>query len=97
MLLVVIVYSVVTFVIQSVIQPTFVGDAVGLAGTLTFLSLVLWGWTSGVGALLAVPLSLLVKAVLVDVDPQSGWLSTLLSGDPGSKAPVPDARPVQSS
>jgi predicted PurR-regulated permease PerM len=98
MLIVIVVYSVVNFVIQSVIQPKFVGDAVGLAGTLTFLSLVFWGWTLGaVGALLAVPLSLLVKAVLVDVDPESGWLSTLLSGDSGSKAALPEAPSVQSS
>jgi len=98
MLLVIVVYSVVNFVIQSVIQPKFVGDAVGHAGTLTFLSLVFWGWTLGaVGALLAVPLSLLVKAVRVDVDPHSRWLSTMLSGDAASKDPVADAARVQSS
>ena len=90
MLLVIVVYSVVNFVIQSVIQPKFVGDAVGLSGTLTFLSLVFWGWTLGpVGALLAVPLSLLAKAVLVDVDPDSRWLSRLLSGDSASRALSP--------
>jgi len=85
MLLVVTVYSVLNFVIQSLVQPKFVGDSVGLSGTLTFLSLVFWGWTLGaLGALLAVPLSLLVKAVLVDVDPESQWLSRLLSGGPAA-------------
>jgi AI-2 transport protein TqsA len=98
MLVVIVVYSVVNFVIQSVIQPKFVGDAVGLAGTLTFLSLIFWGWTLGaVGALLAVPLSLLVKAVLVDVDPDSHWLSTMLSGESVPNDFVPDAPPVQTS
>jgi AI-2 transport protein TqsA len=98
MLVVIVVYSVVNFVIQSVIQPKFVGDAVGLAGTLTFLSLIFWGWTLGaVGALLAVPLSLLVKAVLVDVDPDSRWLSTMLSGDSVPNDSVLDAPSVQSS
>lgn len=81
MLLVVAVYSVLNFVIQSVIQPQFVGDAVGLSGTVTFLSLVFWGWALGaVGALLAVPLSLLAKALLVDVDRDSRWLGPLLAG-----------------
>ncbi len=85
MLLVVAVYSVLNFVIQSVIQPKFVGDAVGLSGTVTFLSLVFWGWALGaVGALLAVPLSLLAKALLVDVDPDSRWLRSLLAGGPAS-------------
>ncbi len=81
MLLVIAVYSALNFVIQSVIQPTFVGDAVGLSGSITFLSLVFWGWALGaVGALLAVPLSLLVKALLIDVDPDSSWLRPLLAG-----------------
>ena len=97
MLLVVVVYSVVNFVIQSVIQPKFVGDAVGLSGTLSFLSLVFWGWTLGaVGALLAIPLSLLAKAILVDVDPDSRWLGTLLSGGAGSNTHTAEA-PDQSS
>jgi predicted PurR-regulated permease PerM len=37
---VVVAYSVVNVVIQSLIQPKFVGDAVGLSVTLTLLSLV---------------------------------------------------------
>ena len=81
MLLVIAVYSGLNFLIQSVVQPKFVGDAVGLSGTITFLSLVFWGWALGaVGALLAVPLSLLVKALLVDVDRDSAWLRPLLAG-----------------
>jgi predicted PurR-regulated permease PerM len=80
MLAVIAVYSVINFVIQSIIQPKFVGDAVGLSTTLTFLSLVFWAWVLGpLGALLAIPLSLLVKAVLVDADPDSRWLVPLLS------------------
>ncbi len=56
MLAVIIVYSVINFVIQSLIQPKFVGDAVGLTVTMTFLSLVFWGWVFGaLGALLAIP------------------------------------------
>jgi AI-2 transport protein TqsA len=75
-------YSVLNVIIQSVIQPKVVGDAVGLSTSLTFLSLVFWAWVLGaLGALLAIPLSLLTKALLVDVDPDSRWLIPLLSGD----------------
>jgi predicted PurR-regulated permease PerM len=88
MALVIAVYSVLNFAIQSVIQPKFVGDSVGLSGTLTFLSLIFWAWVLGpLGALLAVPLSLLVKAMLVDVDPASHWLTRLLAGGSADKAP----------
>jgi AI-2 transport protein TqsA len=76
---VILLYSVVNLVIQSVIQPKLVGDAVGLSATLTFLSLIVWAGILGpIGAVMAVPLTLLVKAVLVDVDPQSLWVAALL-------------------
>jgi AI-2 transport protein TqsA len=78
-LTVIVLYSVVNLVIQSVIQPKLVGDAVGLSATLTFLSLIVWAGILGpIGAIMAVPLTLLVKAVLVDVDPQSLWVAALL-------------------
>ena len=80
MLTVIVVYSVINVIIQSVIQPKFVGDAVGLSTTLTFMSLVFWSWVIGpLGALLAIPLSLLVKAFLIDVDPTTRWLRPLIS------------------
>lgn len=81
MLAVVIVYTVINFIVQSVIQPRIVGDQVGLSATLTFLSLVFWAALIGpLGALLAVPLSLLLKALLVDSDPDSRWVVPLISG-----------------
>ena len=81
MLTVIAIYCVLNLVIQSLIQPKIVGDAVGLSPTLSFLSLVFWTWVIGpLGAVLAVPLSLLVRAVLVDADPASGWLVPLVGG-----------------
>lgn len=79
MLLVIVVYSVINFLIQSIIQPKFVGDSVNLATTVTFLSMAIWTWTIGpLGALLAVPLTLLTKAVLIDLDPNTRWIGTLI-------------------
>jgi AI-2 transport protein TqsA len=78
--LVVVAYSLINFVIQSLIQPKFVGDAVGLSISLTFMSLVFWSFVIGpLGALLAVPLSLLAKALLVDADPDARWLDPLIA------------------
>ncbi len=83
MLAVIVVYSVINLVIQSVIQPRYVGNAVGLSTTLTFLSLIFWAWVLGpLGALLAVPMSLLFKAILVEADPDARWLDPLISGHP---------------
>ena len=64
----------VNLVIQSFIQPRYVGEAVGLSTSLTFVSLVFWTWVLGpVGALLAVPMSLFFRALLVEADPEGGW------------------------
>ncbi|MBF6160490.1 AI-2E family transporter [Nocardia cyriacigeorgica] len=85
MVWVIVVYSVINFVIQSIIQPKFVGDAVGLSVTVTFLSLVFWSWVLGaLGALLAIPLTLLVKALLLDIDPSTRWVDALIGGGIGS-------------
>ena len=83
MLWVIAAYCVINFIIQSIIQPKVVGDAVGLSTTLSFLSLIVWAWILGpVGAVLAIPASLLVKAVLVDADPATRWLGGLISLEP---------------
>jgi predicted PurR-regulated permease PerM len=72
-------YAVLNFVVQSLIQPRFTGDAAGLSTTATFLALVFWAWVLGpLGALLAVPLTVLVKVLLVDIDPAAGWAAALL-------------------
>lgn len=82
---VIVIYTAINVVIQSVIQPKVVGDAVGLSTTLTFVSLIFWGWVLGpLGALLAVPMTLFSKAMLVDIDPSTRWAAGLiaLSGAP---------------
>ncbi|WP_010148039.1 AI-2E family transporter [Serinicoccus profundi] len=82
-LLVVVVYSVLNFCVQSLIQPKFTGDAVGVTPTVTFISLIVWAWVLGpVGALLALPATLLVKAVLIDADPQARWVNAFLASKP---------------
>ncbi len=59
------------------------GDRVGLAATLTFLSVVFWTWVVGpLGALLAIPLTLLLRAVLVEADPSARWVLPLVSAKP---------------
>ena len=91
MLAVIAVYCALNLVIQSVIQPKVVGDAVGLSTTLTFVSLMFWAWIMGpVGAIMAVPFSLLVRALLVDADPDSRWLTPVISNRPAEPDPQPE-------
>jgi AI-2 transport protein TqsA len=98
---VVIAYSVLNFVIQAIIQPKFTGESVGVTPLISFLSLLFWVWVLGwLGALLALPATLLIKALLVDADPRARWVNILLASDPrtgraelvkGLKKPVTSA------
>ncbi|MFV0257060.1 MAG: AI-2E family transporter [Acidimicrobiales bacterium] len=92
MIWVVIVYSVLNFVIQTLIQPRIVGSSVGLSSTLTFLSLVFWSFVIGpLGAILAVPLTLVTKAFIVDINPRLQWMRPLLSLEPMEQELAPVA------
>jgi len=80
---VVLVYSGLNVVIQTFIQPHFVGATVGISTELTFLSLVVWTFLLGaLGALLAVPMTLLVRAIFLDPDRRNDWISPLVSTTP---------------
>jgi predicted PurR-regulated permease PerM len=78
MLIVIVAFIVLNSLFTSLIQPYFVGDAVGVSMPVTLVALVFWGWVLGpLGAILAIPLTLLVKAILVDTDPTAGWAIAL--------------------
>ena len=43
------------------------------------MSVVFWAWVLGpIGAILAVPLTLLVKALIIDSDPRAAWAEALI-------------------
>jgi predicted PurR-regulated permease PerM len=71
-LVVLIVYAIINAIVQTVIQPRLVSSAVSISQTLTFFSVLLWASILGpLGAILAIPLTLLVRAILVDAHPEA--------------------------
>ena len=96
LLAVIAIYSVVNVVLQVLVQPKFVSDAVDLSLTLSFFSVIFWTFVIGpLGAILSIPLTLFVRALVLEGDPGSLWLRWL-SGDrtatPASAARDPLAR-----
>jgi AI-2 transport protein TqsA len=72
-------YVVVNVVVGNVIEPRWMGQAVGLSTLAVFLSLVFWGYMFGaVGMLLSVPLTMCIKFLAMQ-NPGSHWLGVLLS------------------
>ncbi|WP_293782404.1 AI-2E family transporter [uncultured Aeromicrobium sp.] len=85
-LIVVVAYLVLNFLITTLLPTKFVGDVVDLSMTVQLVSTVFWGWVLGpIGAILGIPLTILLKAVLVDDRPGSRWLGGLI----GSAPPTP--------
>jgi AI-2 transport protein TqsA len=69
---IIVVYGIINAVVQSIVQPKVVGNAVALSQTLTFFAVLFWAVVLGpIGAILAIPITLLVRAVLVDSDPRA--------------------------
>jgi AI-2 transport protein TqsA len=67
----------------------FVGARLNLSPLAILLSIILWGWVLGLmGGLLAVPMTLLVRRLLVEAYEESRWLTDLL-GRPGHGAAGP--------
>jgi AI-2 transport protein TqsA len=84
---VLVVYTVINVVVQTLIQPRFTGDAVGINGTVAFLSLIFWAYLLGaLGALLAVPATLFVKSLLVDNSMTARWVGALLNSSTPTNA-----------
>lgn len=78
--------SVVNFIVGNVVEPRILGRTLGLSPLAVFVGLVFWGWMWGpAGALLAVPIMVVAKAVLEN-SPDLVWLAAFL-------APPPEERP----
>ena len=93
MVAVIVVYVVLNVVVQTIIQPRFTGDAVGISGTVAFISLIFWAYVLGaLGALLAIPATLFLKSVLVDNSVPASWVNALISSDPKKDQPRRPAR-----
>ncbi len=55
--------------VQNFVQPKMMGDNLNISPVIVFLSLFIWGWLlGGIGAMLAVPLTLLILAVMENFD-----------------------------
>ena len=81
-------YTAINVIVQTIIQPRFTGDAVGISATIAFASLIFWAYLLGpLGALLAIPATLFLKSVLLDNSVPASWVNALVSSSPGKERP----------
>lgn len=83
----IVVYSVINNVIENFVAPRFMGEELGISTLFIFLSLIFWTWVLGAsGALLAVPLTLAVKILLLDGDEDARAMLAMISDGQGESA-----------
>ncbi len=80
-------YGVINTVFGNIIEPNLMGRRLGLSTLVVILSLLFWAWLWGpVGALLAVPLTMVVKIMLENTE-DLRWMAILLDKTPPQAVP----------
>ncbi|MCP4359167.1 MAG: AI-2E family transporter [Chloroflexi bacterium] len=79
---IVIAYFVINFAIDDVIKPRLMGEGLDLAPVIVFVSVLFWGLILGpLGGLLAVPVTVGMKQLVLEPDPDNRWIAELIGGD----------------
>lgn len=85
-------YLIINNLVDNVLKPKIIGQGLNLSPLVIILSLFFWGWVFGaVGAILAVPLTMTVKKIVLEGSEDSRWLAIMM--EPARKAapePLPD-------
>ena len=77
--------------VQNFIQPRMMGQGLGISPVVVFISLFVWGWLlGGIGAILAVPLTMIIMALLNNFE-NTKFIATLMSTPRGDKKDDHDA------
>ena len=76
-------YALINLFFDNVIAPRFLAEGLDLSVLVTFLAVIIWTWIFGpIGAFMALPLTVMVKKLLLEPFPQTQLVASLLgSGD----------------
>jgi len=78
MLIVIVAFILINFLVDNVIKPRFIEEGVNISVAVTFISLIIWAWVLGpIGAILAVPMSMVVQAIF-DSREDTRWVAYLM-------------------
>lgn len=82
-LAVVIGYGVINTLVDNVLRPRIMGRGLDLAPSVVFLAVLFWGLVLGpLGAILAVPMTMAVKELLLWPDENTRWIADLMAAGP---------------
>ena len=79
--------------VSTILKPRLISGELNLSPFTVTFSLILWSFAFGpLGAILAVPLTLALARMVVDIEPSLAWLSTLMRRKPDKKVVASGAR-----
>lgn len=83
-------YWLINGVISQGVAPRFYGKGLNLSPTMTLIAVLFWGWLLGpIGAIVGVPLTAILRSLLLGNYPETRWLALALSA--GEEESPPDA------
>ncbi len=72
---------------ENIVKPKLMGEGLDLAPSVVFLSLIFWTAILGpLGAILALPMTMAVKQLLLQADEQNQWVAALIGSVGSEKA-----------
>jgi predicted PurR-regulated permease PerM len=85
-------YILINSMIDDVLKPKLMGDGLDLTPVMVLISVLFWSLVLGpLGSILAVPVTLGVKQLILEPDPDNRWLAELISSDkPRTNEPAPN-------
>jgi predicted PurR-regulated permease PerM len=80
---------------DEVLKPKFMGEGLDLSPFMIIFSVTIWSAILGpLGAILGVPLTMTIKELVLEADPQNAWIARLM-GKGGKKLPAGDSEDDQ--
>ncbi len=82
-------YTLINNFFDIVISPRYLGKGLDLSTIVTFLAVVFWAWILGpIGAFLALPLTVMVKTLLLEPFPETQLLAQLMGAGSPSESSI---------
>ncbi|MGK7915243.1 MAG: AI-2E family transporter [Prochloraceae cyanobacterium] len=79
-------YTLINNFFDVVIGPRYLGEGLDLSVVVTFLAVILWAWILGpIGAFMALPLTLMLKKLVLETFSDTQLLASLMSSDSGEQ------------
>lgn len=88
-----VIYILINNFLDIVIAPRYLAKGLDLSALVTFLAVVIWTWILGpIGAFLALPLTMMVKMLVLEAYPQTELIAELISS--GEEEPIRVEKPI---